>query len=246
MGAGDPDHMTIQAVAALNSADVVFIPDKGAEKEELRRLRYEICARFMTRKAPRFVEYEALRRQSGPDGYRQVVDDWHYRIAEQYAALLRNELGDDDVGAFLAWGDPSLYDSTIRIIEAVRARHGLALDHEVIPGITSVQALAARHRIALNHIGAPVHITTGRRLASEAPLGPDSVVVMLDGEQAFAQLSRDDLMIYWGAYRGTADEILIAGPLTEVADEIQRVRAAARREKGWIMDTYLLRRRDDA
>jgi precorrin-6A synthase len=48
--------------------------------------------------------------------------------------------------------------------------------------------------------------------------------------------------IYWGAYLGTADEILVSGPLAEVADEIQRVRARARDRKGWMFDTYLLRR----
>ena len=48
--------------------------------------------------------------------------------------------------------------------------------------------------------------------------------------------------IYWGAYLGTPDEILISGKLADVADEIQRRRAEARRANGWIMDTYLMRR----
>jgi precorrin-6A synthase len=48
--------------------------------------------------------------------------------------------------------------------------------------------------------------------------------------------------IYWGAYLGTSDELLIAGPLAAVRDEIARVRAEARERKGWMFDTYLLRR----
>jgi precorrin-6A synthase len=52
----------------------------------------------------------------------------------------------------------------------------------------------------------------------------------------------DGVEIYWGAYLGTPDEILLSGPLAEVADEIARVRAAARERKGWMFDTYLLRR----
>ena len=48
--------------------------------------------------------------------------------------------------------------------------------------------------------------------------------------------------IYWGAYLGTPDEILIAGKLADVADEIHRRRAEARRANGWIMDTYLMRK----
>ena len=48
--------------------------------------------------------------------------------------------------------------------------------------------------------------------------------------------------IFWGAFLGSADEILITGPLDDVADEIVRVRAEARLRKGWMFDTYLLRR----
>jgi precorrin-6A synthase len=115
---------------------------------------------------------------------------------------------------------------------------------EVIPGISAVAALCARHAIALNRVGEAVHITTGRRLAREGlpPNAPD-VVVMLDAHCAFAAQRGEDLDVYWGAYLGTPDEILVAGAVDDVADEIVRVRAAARERKGWIMDTYLLRRR---
>ena len=67
---------------------------------------------------------------------------------------------------------------------------------------------------------------------------------MLDGEQTFQQVADEDLDIYWGAYLGTPDEILISGRLAEVVDEITQVRRQARERHGWIMDTYLLRRRE--
>ena len=50
------------------------------------------------------------------------------------------------------------------------------------------------------------------------------------------------MTLYWGAYLGTPDEILVSGPLAEVADEVVRVRAEARERKGWMFDTYLLSR----
>jgi precorrin-6A synthase len=103
-----------------------------------------------------------------------------------------------------------------------------------------VSTLAAKHRIGLNRVGRPIQITTGRRLAEGWPDGVDDVVVMLDANQTFTD---EDVDIYWGAYLGTPDELLISGPLPEVADEIRRVRAEAREKHGWIMDTYLLRRR---
>jgi precorrin-6A synthase len=149
-------------------------------------------------------------------------------------------LAEGETGAFLVWGDPALYDGTLRLLE------GLDVAVVSIPGISSVQALAAAHRLILNRVGRPVLITTGRRLAAGMPTDVDDVVVMLDGGTAFASLPDEemaDVDVYWGAYVGGPDEILAAGPVLEVRDEIVRRRAEARARKGWIMDTYLLRRR---
>jgi len=149
---------------------------------------------------------------------------------------------DGECGAFLVWGDPTLYDSTIRIIAAI-ARSGLqAIDYEVIPGISAAQALAAKHKTTLNRIGEAIEITTGRRIAEGFPNNVDNVVVMLDAKNGFKRYADQDIEIFWGAYIGTPDEILIAGKLKDVVDDIERVRAEARRANGWIMDTYLMRR----
>lgn len=244
IGAGNPDYVTVQAVKALNQVDVFFIPNKGAEKAELQRLREEICERFIKGRDYRMVPMRIPARAAARDDYRGSVDAWHARLAGDYGTLISEELGEGQCGGFLVWGDPSLYDSTIRIIEHIRAK-GLDLEYDVIPGISSVQALAARHRVTLNRIGQPVLITTGRKLADAMPDDLGSVVVMLDGEQAFSRVAADDLDIYWGAYLGTKDEILIAGRLSEVMGEIEQVRRQAREEKGWIMDTYLLNRRGE-
>lgn len=247
IGVGDPDHMTMQAIKALNQADVFFIPDKGAEKAALRDLRTSICERFIERPSYRTVAVDVPRREASGD-YLTGVDEWHGRLADIYGALFERELGGSDIGALLVWGDPAIYDSTLRIIERMRA-NGLALEFEVVPGISSVQVLAAKHRIALNRIGESVLLTTGRKLAEGFPDDVGSVVVLLDGVQAFAHLpdrslADQDLEIFWGAYLGTEREILRAGKLAEVKDEIAAVRRQARERHGWIMDVYLLRRAD--
>jgi precorrin-6A synthase len=102
--------------------------------------------------------------------------------------------------------------------------------------------LAARHAIPLNAIGEPVRITTGRKLA-EHGAGNEDCVVMLDGGTGLEAAAGEDVHIYWGAYLGTPDEVLISGRLPDVIDDIRRIRAEAKAKKGWIMDTYLLRRR---
>jgi precorrin-6A synthase len=143
----------------------------------------------------------------------------------------------------LVWGDPAFYDSTLRILDQIRDRGTFEFALEVVPGISSVQALAARHQIPLTPIGHSVLVTTGRRLVDEWRGGANDVVVMLDANCSFLALGDDSISIYWGAYLGTADEILISGTIAERGGEIKATRAEARERKGWVFDTYLLRRR---
>ena len=245
IGAGNPEYVTIQAINALNRVDVFFIPDKGTEKEALARLRLDICERYIKDRNYRLAGFNIPERSKDPSDYRRNVRDWHSRIEQSYEKLLMEDLGEGECGAFLVWGDPTLYDSTLRIIETIQSKGDIALEYEVIPGISSVQALAARHRIALNRIGESVHITTGRKLAEGFPSNADSVVVLLDGEQSFKKIDSKNIDIYWGAYIGTDDEVLVSGRLLDVATDIEAIRTAARREKGWIMDTYLLRKSEE-
>jgi len=236
IGAGDPEYVTVQAVKALNAVDVFFVLEKAAEQEELVRLRREIVERFVEDSS----SYRVVSAQDPPRGRSaEAVADWRRRRAEVCEGLLREDF---ETGAFLVWGDPALYDGMLDVVEDILARGSVTFEYEVIPGISAVSALAARHRVVLNRVGGAVQVTTGRRLASGFPEEADDVVVMLDSQQAFAGLDGDGVDIYWGAYLGTPDELLVAGPLAEVADEIVRVRAEARARKGWMFDTYLLRR----
>jgi precorrin-6A synthase len=246
IGAGDPDYITLQAVNALNQVDVVFLTDKGAETADLMRARTEVCQRHMQSKPYRIVDIPDPERDRTGDAYRPAVAAWHEKRADLYERVIREQLREDECGAFLVWGDPSLYDSTLRIIDQVTARGTVDFECEIIPGITSIQALAARHRISLNQIGEPVRVTTGRRLADHELTVDANVVVLLDGQCAFKSLAPENVDIYWGAYLGTPDEILLSGKLGELSDQIERVRAQARQKKGWIMDTYLLRKRGPA
>ena len=246
IGAGNPDHMTVQAIAALNRLDLILIPRKPGQKDDLAEVRRDICRRFLTNPETRQIEFDLPVRAQQDNAYRQTVDDWHDAIAGAYADLLDRECGPAGTVGLLVWGDPSLYDSTLRILERLRALPEAALAIEVIPGVTSVQTLAASHRIPLNTIGGPVLLTTGRRLRQGVPADAETIVVMLDGACAFTTLPAAHYDIWWGAYLGMPDEILINGPLAEVSERIVRTRAGARARHGWIMDTYMLRRRANA
>ena len=235
IGVGDPDYVTAQAVRALNDTAVFFAMNKGEATSDLIGLRREICRRFITHSDYRFVELPDPPRRTDGD-YTSAVADWHGARARLWADAIERELPPDGVGAFLAWGDPSLYDSTLRILDQVGGHVEVRCD--VIPGITAIQALTARHGIPLNDVGEPVLITTGRQLRATGVSG--SAVVMLDGECAFLHCP-PQTRIWWGAYLGTPDELLVAGTVGEVGERIAAVRAEARARHGWIMDTYLLR-----
>ncbi|SEM54053.1 precorrin-6A synthase (deacetylating) [Pseudomonas sp. ok272] len=244
IGAGNPDYVTMQAVKALNRADVFFLMDKGQSKDSLIDLRREICERYITDPAYRFVEAHCPERVRGDVDYNASVVDLNRDKQQTFERMINEEMADDECAAFLVWGDPALYDSTIRILQAILASGRCTFEFDVIPGITSVQALAAQHKVPLNQIGRSIEITTGRRLAAGQVSDADSLVVMLDAQDAYQHVADQEQQIYWGAYLGTADEILIAGKLKDVADEIERVRKAARLANGWIMDTYLIRKPD--
>jgi precorrin-6A synthase len=243
IGAGDPEHLTVQAIRALNRAHVVFVVEKGTAADELAALRRQILARHLEPgRAPRVVAVPDPPRDRAAAAYAAAVEDWRARRADGWEQAIAGELGEDCCGAFLVWGDPAIYDSTIAILDDIQARGRVAFAYEVIPGISSLQVLAARHRVPFNRVAGAVQITTGRRLAAGFPAEADDVLVMLDADCTFTRLADPDIQIYWGAYLGTPDEILVAGRLGDVAGEIVRLRAQARARKGWVMDTYLLRR----
>ena len=239
IGTGNPDHLTLQAIKAINAADLILIPRKGEGKADLAELRHAICRDVLTNPATQIAEFDLPVRDEAIADYRARVDAWHDAIAAVWADAIAAHPSARHV-ALLVWGDPALYDSTLRIAARLRP----APQIRVIPGITSIQALTSAHAIVLNEIGAPYIVTTGRRLRDEGwPAGVDTVVVMLDGECSFQSLPPEGIQIWWGAYVGMPEEIAVAGALTEVAVEILSRRAEARLRHGWIMDIYLMRHR---
>lgn len=240
IGCGDPGQLTRAAIGAINAADLVLIPRKGTAKSDLADLRRTICADVLTNKKARIAEFDLPMRDAGEADYRKGVDDWHDAVAATWSQTIADHLDGEGKVALLIWGDPSLYDSSLRIARRLKPLP----DIEVVPGITSIQALCAAHALPLNDIGEPFLVTTGRRLREGGwPAGIDTVVVMLDGGTAFQSLDPEGLHIWWGAYLGMADQIIISGALAEVGARIVAARRDARERHGWIMDSYILKRR---
>lgn len=234
-----PQHVTAEVADALRGADYVLAAQKS-DGDPLLALRREILRRHGD---PELVAVPDPPRDRSEGlttrGYEGAVADWHDARAARYADVLRARGG---TAAFLVWGDPSLYDSTIRIVEKVRAL-GVDLDYDVLPGISAPQLLAARHRIVLHEVGRPVHVTTGRRLQEAVAAGLDNILAMLNPPPHRLDFTGlDDWTIWWGANLGAPGEQLLDGPLAEVLPRIADARAAAERRDGWVMDLFLVRR----
>lgn len=251
IGAGDPQQLTLQAIDALNRTDVFFLLDKGQGKDELLHFREAICRRHITAdRHYRFVTLPNPPRPKVPYGaqkdgtYRAVVAEWHRQRSAMLADAIRTSLLPGQTGAFLVWGDPSLYDSTIRIVNKLSSTTSLNLAVEVIPGISSIQMLCALHRVPLNQIGESVWITTGRKLQQlidhDEQALPATTVVMLDGKSVFQHIQRNDLMLYWGANLGTEYQALASGPLQEVKQHVLTTRSRVHIHAGWLMDATIL------
>ncbi|WP_134680514.1 precorrin-6A synthase (deacetylating) [Paracoccus ravus] len=235
IGTGNPNHVTLEAVAALRDAALILVPRKGPGKEDLADLRHQILDRIGS-PAP-VAEFDMPLRDDGLP-YLQRVAQWHGRIAAIWARTIEAHRPEGPV-ALLVWGDPALYDSSLRIAARLHPMPRL----RVVPGISSLQALTAAHAIPLNTVGGAVTVTTGRRLRDHGwPAGAETVMVMLDGECSFQHVAAPDAEIWWGAFLGMAEQVLASGPLAEVTPRILALRAEARARHGWIMDSYLLRR----
>lgn len=240
IGAGDPDHLTVAGIAALNRADALLVVDKGAAGADLAAVREAILTRHLAPgRQPRRVDLSETERDREPADYEAAVGEWRAGRLAAYANAIAT-LGEAETAAFLVWGDPSLYDGTLLVLEDITS---VPFELEVIPGISAAAALAARHRIPLNRVGESILITTGRRLREHGiPDGVDNVLVFLDGGEAWRDLDVD-VDIWWGAFLGTPDELLMSGRLADVRAELARVRADGRERRGWMFDIYLLRRR---
>lgn len=234
IGTGNPEHVTLEGMRLLREAAVVLIPRKGAVKDDLADLRLAILDRAGA--AAKVIPFEMPERDPALP-YQARVARWHDEIARRWQAALDGAPAGPV--ALLVWGDPGLYDSTLRIAERLEPAPRV----RVVAGITALQALTAAHAIPFNTVNGAVTVTTGRRLRDHGwPPGAETVVVMLDGECSFRGLDPEGLTIWWGAFLGMEEQVLEQGPLEEAGPRIVEARARAREAHGWIMDTYLLRR----
>jgi precorrin-6A synthase len=244
IGPGKFDYLTVKAINTIKKIDVFFLLKKRGQRghEDLLKIRKEVLKRCLKKGTYRVVTAKIPERKKTGKSYKEGVKAWRQQKAEVITELIKDKMKDDENGAFLVWGDPSLYDGHIEILQHILKEAAVNFEYEVIAGITSVQILAEKHKIPLNRIGETIVITTGRKLKAYSPAEVKNVAVLLDSYSTFKHFKDADLDIYWGGYLGTDDEILLSGKLKDIIEDLKKVRKEAKKKKGWLMDTYILRK----
>ncbi|MDP2279254.1 MAG: precorrin-6A synthase (deacetylating) [Nitrospirota bacterium] len=244
IGTGNPDYLTVQAINTMKKTDVFFLLEKEGKRgsEDFVRARKEILERYLDNKKYRVVIAKIPKRKKHCKSYSEEIEEWRHETAVVIAGLIKNEMKEGESAALLVWGDPSLYDGHLEMLQHILKKGTINFEYEVIPGISSIQILAARHKISLNRIGETIIITTARHLKECQPEEIKNMVVFLDSHCAFQQLQDEDIEIYWGGYLGSEDEIIISGKLKDIKENLKKIMMESRKKKGWIMDTYILRR----
>ncbi|WP_300034655.1 precorrin-6A synthase (deacetylating) [uncultured Roseobacter sp.] len=234
IGTGSPVHLTLEGRDALRNAAAILLPRKGPGKDDLATLRSDLLKSVGS--GARVLPFDMpVRDETLP--YIERVERWHDEIAQRWQQTLA-KAGETGPVALMVWGDPGLYDSTLRIAE----RLDPAPDIRVVPGITALQALTSAHAVPFNTIDGTVCITTGQQLRENGlPPHATSVFVMLDGQCSFRSAATDHCYIWWGAFLGMPEQVILKGPVQDIAGQIAERRATERARHGWIMDTYLLR-----
>ena len=227
-----PQHVTPEVASALQACDYVIAARKS-DDDELLAVRHAVASAYGVPVVE--VPDPERDRKASLFHYEGEIADWHAARASVFESVLRERGG---TAGFLVWGDPSLYDSTVRIVSSLASR--LSVPFEVLPGISAPQLLAARHKIVLHEVGRPLHITTGRRFREAVEAGQDNILVMLSRSLDLQGL--DDWSVWWGANLGTPSESLVSGRLPEARAAIAEARVRAKAAAGWVLDICLLRR----
>jgi len=211
-GPGDPEYLTLKAVRALQSADVILFDDLIADEVlELAR-----------REAKRML----VGKRGGRASCRQEdINALMVKLARQGKRVVR-----------LKSGDPMIFG---RAGEEIAELKAAGIPVEVVPGVTAALALAARLGVSLTHrdLAHSVRFVTGHARDGALPRGLDwkgladpetSLVVYMGGRTAGALASRlidvglpQSTPVVCAAGLGRPAETIAAGPLSDIVSLVE-------------------------
>jgi len=233
IGAGDPEQLTVEAINALNSVEVFFVfgKENAAELTEMRR--QNLRALHPHRRLPGRGD---RRPAEGPG--RRRLRRRGARVAGTPGRRGWPGTGGGSWGrtaAAASWSGATRPSTTARSGSSSRSSPtaGWSWTTRSSPG--SAACRSSPRATASRSTRWPARCTSprGGGCWRGVPAGVDDVVVMLDAGLACAALRHEPgWHIYWGAYLGTKDEALVAGPLDDVPRRDPAHQGGAARAQG--------------
>nr|WP_156887629.1 precorrin-2 C(20)-methyltransferase [Propionicicella superfundia] len=179
VGPGDPELVTLKAVSALHSADVVLVPAteaSGTDPGRAEQIVATACPSVTGR--IRRIPFSMAQRRGVGTRRRKAWEASAQAAEEAFADGARTV-------AFATVGDPSVYSTFSYLAAHVQAAvPGLTV--EVVPGITAMQALAAVSRTPLvegRETLTLVPATAGLEAVTAALDHSDTIVAYKGGRQ---------------------------------------------------------------
>ena len=126
-GPGDRDLLTLKAVKAIESSNVIFAPNNKGKN-----MAVDTAKDFIGDKRIVFIDF--------PMG--QVLREDYMKAAE----IMLSEIPEGGTGSFLTIGDPMIYSTFIYIMEELE---GSQIDIEIVSGIPSFVAAAGQSKTPL-------------------------------------------------------------------------------------------------
>ena len=128
VGTGNLEHLTLEAINILNESDLILLPKKSEDTKDLINLRYEICSKFLKKENNNLVEFRVPERNKEKI-YSDSVSDWHEKLAISWDKAIKNFKGKKNKISLLIWGDPCLYDSSIKISKILFSGSALVISN---------------------------------------------------------------------------------------------------------------------